>query len=268
MGDATGPGLIRTYYDIMGWPIMLPTKERSAFVDKIYSTKQQFFKEMVTKGEIPLRDGVAQFIDDILADGVRPVVLAGTSSAREDSVISSAMVNLGPSRAFRLQVLYLGSPADVSNALSSTDDNDEDDNNSGMTLDQGMAAAQAQAKKTAAASFTRAVNLQSSWGAGMRIDPALLAGKERAMLASPSFIAAVLTTMECAAADSVMVAASHSLMEAAKGVGMLVAGVPPSLAKRGGYSAMDAGFDGFGAGGGLTWRKVKAMVEAKKNRAS
>lgn len=266
MGDATGPGLIRTYYEIMGWPIMLPTRERPAFVDKVYSTKQQFFKEMVTKGEIPLREGAAQFIDDVLADGVRPVILAGTSSAPEDSVISAAMIGLGPSRAFKLQVLYLGAPADVSDALSENELQEESENTSGMTLDQAMAAAQAQAKKTAAASFTRAVNLQTTWGVGMRVDPSLIAGKERAMLASPSFMAAILTTMECSAVDSVMVAASHSLMEAAKGVGMLVAGVPPSLAARGGYSAMDAGFDGFGAGGGLTWRKAKAMLESKKKR--
>ena len=63
-----------------------------------------------------------------------------------------------------------------------------------------------------------------------------------------------------------MVAASHSLMSAAKSCGVLVAGVPPSLAKRGGYSAMDAGFDGFGAGGGLTWRKAKIMLDARKNK--
>lgn len=266
MGDATGPGLVKTYYEVVGWPIMLPTKERPAFVDKVYNTKVRIFKDMVDKGEIPLRDGVAQFLDDALADGVRPVVLAGTASAPEDSTVSCAMLGMGPTRAFKMQVVYLGSPADVSAQLTaSEDESEEDGEGAGMTMDQRIAAAQAQAKKTAAASFTRAVNLQTTWGVGMRMDPALAAGKERAMLASPSFVAAVLTTLQCSASDSVMVAASHSLMEAAKGAGMMVAGVPPSLAARGGYAAADAMFDGFGAGGGLTWRKTKAMLDARKS---
>lgn len=266
MGDATGPGLVKTYYDVVGWPIMLPTKERPAFVDKVYAAKCAIFKDMINKGEIPVREGAAAFLDDVLADGACAVVLAGTASAPEDSTVSCAMVGLGPTRAFKLKVVYLGSPADVDDQLSATEGGaDADpDPDAGMTLDQRMAAVQAQAKKTAADSFTRAVNLQTSWGQGMRVDPSLVAGKERAMLASPSFVAAVLTTLGCGGADSVMVAASHSLMEAGKGAGMLVAGVPPSLAARGGYAAANAMFDGFGSGGGLTWRKAKAMMEARK----
>ena len=272
MGDATGPGLVQAYYDLMGWPLMLPTKERPAFKDKIYSLKKRIFKEMVDSGDIPLRAGVTDFIDEVLEDGVKPVILAGTNSAREDSVISCAMLGLGPTRAFKLQVLYLNSPADVSPSLESgpgssgagSGDGEGEEEGPVMTMDQLMSAAQAQAKKTAAASFTRAVNMQTTWGIGMRMDPSLVAGKERAMLASPSFMAAVLTTLGCSATDSVMVAASHSLMEAGKGVGMLVAGVPPSLAARGGYSAMDSGFDGYGAGGGLTGRKLKIMLDRRK----
>ena len=230
---------------------------------------------MAATGDIPLREGVPEFIDELLEDGIRPIIIAGTSSAPEDSVVSCAMLNLGPSRAFKTQVLYLGSAADVKSALTKKsegggtdkddDDKDDDKDDSGLTLDQQMSAVQSQAKATAAKSFVRAVNLQTSFGAGMRMDPSLIAAKERSLLASPSFLAAVLVTMQVAAEDSVMVAASHSLMVAAKGAGMLVAGVPPSLAKRGGYEAMDAGFDGFGSGGGLSWRKLKSILAAKKS---
>jgi beta-phosphoglucomutase-like phosphatase (HAD superfamily) len=268
MGDATGPGLVKTYYEITGWPIMLSTSDRPAFMEKVYATKQKCFRQMVDTGEIPLRDGVLEFIDDVLADGIRPIILAGTSSAPEDSVVSCAMMNLGPSRAFKMQVLYLGAPADVAGSLMdpSSVGNDEENVDLTSNLELRMAQAQAQAKKVAATSFTRAVNLQSSWGTGMRVDPALIAGKERAILASPSFLAAVLTTLQCSAAESVMVASSHSIMEAGKGVGMFVAGVPASRGKRGGFSAADGSFDGFGAGGGLTWRKAKTMLESKNKK--
>lgn len=66
--------------------------------------------------------------------------------------------------------------------------------------------------------------------------------------------------MGCQASRSVLVAASHSLSEGAKSAGLFVAGVPPSLAARGGYSAMDVKFDGMGPGG-LTWRKLKSLLE-------
>lgn len=53
------------------------------------------------------------------------------------------------------------------------------------------------------------------------------------------------------------------VQEAGKSVGMLALGVPPSVAMRGGFSAADAIFDGFGAGGGLTWRKARLILDRR-----
>ena len=116
----------------MGWPIMLSTKDRPAFIENVYNTKQRIFKQMAATGDIPLREGVPEFIDELLEDGIRPIIIAGTSSAPEDSVVSCAMLNLGPSRAFKTQVLYLGSAADVKSALTKKSegggtDKDDDD---------------------------------------------------------------------------------------------------------------------------------------------
>ena len=130
------------------------------------------------------------------------------------------------------------------------------------SLARQVSDAQNSAKSSLATDFARAINLQNV-GAGMRVDPALLAARERAWLVSPQYVAALVAVMGCQAPRSALVAASHSLMEDAKGAGVLTAGVPPSLAARGGYSAMDAHFDGFGAGGGLTWRKLKGMLDAR-----
>jgi hypothetical protein len=53
------------------------------------------------------------------------------------------------------------------------------------------------------------------------------------------------------------------VQEAAKSAGMLALAVPPNVASRGGFSAADAVFDGYGAGGGLTWRKAKLLLRKK-----
>ena len=51
-------------------------------------------------------------------------------------------------------------------------------------------------------------------------------------------------------------------------MGMLTLGVPPSVAMRGGFSAADAIFDGFGAGGGLTWRKARLILDKRNEKAA
>lgn len=91
----------------------------------------------------------------------------------------------------------------------------------------------------------------------------LRAGMARAGLITPAFVGALVTTMGCPFSKTAVVAGQHSLMSAAKSAGLLVAAVPPSLAARGGYESADAQFDGFGAGGGVTWRKLRSMLEAK-----
>lgn len=192
LGDGTGTGLIKSYFNMVGWPLMLSTKERPDFVENIYRTKQRIFKEMVMSGNIPLRDGAVELLDDAMADGVKPVILAATASAPEDSAISCAMLNLGPSRASKMQVLQLAptsttenveenmsagtSPEDLLNQESERGGEDE---SGPLSFDQRVKMAQSEAKTQAATSFARAINLQNR-GVGMMVDPALRAAKERA----------------------------------------------------------------------------------------
>ena len=56
------------------------------------------------------------------------------------------------------------------------------------------------------------------------------------------------------------------LQEAGKSAGMLALGVPPGVASRGGFSAADAIFDGYGAGGGLTWAKANLILNKRRQQ--
>ena len=104
-------------------------------------------------------------------------------------------------------------------------------------------------------------------GLGIGVDPKLRAASARAGLITPAFVAALVATMDTPLASTAVVAGQLSLMSAAKTLGMVVAAVPPSLAARGGYScSSDAQFDGFGAGGGVTWRKLRLMLEARRQQ--
>jgi hypothetical protein len=58
------------------------------------------------------------------------------------------------------------------------------------------------------------------------------------------------------------------LQEAGKSAGMLALGVPPGVASRGGFSAADAIFDGYGAGGGLTWAKANLILNKRREQGA
>ena len=53
-------------------------------------------------------------------------------------------------------------------------------------------------------------------------------------------------------------------MQAAQSAGILAAAVPPALSARGVFNNADVTFDGFGPGGGVTWRRLEAVL-AKAN---
>jgi len=255
-GDGTGEGLVRAYYDMVrlspshspshspssalplsqspalsrssvvvrqvGWPIMLSTSDRPAFVEKIYSIKKQKFADIVDTRDFPLREGVKEFIEEADKAGARLVVLSGTVSDPKDHVVDAVLDLLGDALRDNIQVLNAG---DVSNG---GEDDDEE-----LSFEQMVAQVQGKGKAKSAASFVRAVNLQSR-GMGVRVDA------------------------------SVLVAVSNSLMSSAKSAGLFTCGVPPSLQGRGGYTAADGIFDGFGAGGGLTWRRLSKSLAARR----
>jgi hypothetical protein len=265
-GDGTGPGLIKAYYGLMGWPMMLATSDRPAFVENVYTAKRKILKEMIAKGEIPARQGIAAFIDEAAAAQVRIAVIAGTASAAEDSAISSAMLNLGPARALKIQVLNPGGTTGPSRG----DGEDGDGQLGGLEgptppsqiLEQQVRMARKAMKSQVATDFARAMNLQKPGGMG--VDPGLLAAKHRHGLATPEYLAAVVAAMGCELRRSVVVAATQSLAEAGRGAGLMTTGVPPSYSARGGYPSMDHVFDGFGAGGGLTWRKLGMLLDRRQ----
>ena len=229
---------------------MLSTSDRPAFVEKIYSIKKQKFAEIIETRDFPLREGVKEFIEEADKAGARLVVLSGTVSDPKDHVVDAVLDLLGDALRDNIQVLNAG---DVSNG---GEDGDEE-----LSFEQMVAQIQGKGKAKSAASFVRAVNLQSR-GMGVRVDASVLAAGVSTV--SPSYFSAVCATNGGSGAASVLVAVSNSLMSSAKSAGLFTCGVPPSLQGRGGYTAADGIFDGFGAGGGLTWRRLESKLAARR----
>jgi beta-phosphoglucomutase-like phosphatase (HAD superfamily) len=246
--------------------MMLASSERGAFLKKVHSMKVRILREMAAKGEVPLRQGVTQFIDDALAEGAQVAVVAATASVPEDGLISSAMFNLGPNRAFKMRVVGMGVGSGEGEEEGTSSESEGQEGPAGATFEQQVAAAQARKKAEAAKEFVRVYNLQKASGMGMAVDPKIMTAAERAGKLTPQLMGAIAATLDTPAGQTMVVAGGNTLMEAGKSAGMLTLGVPPSVAQRGGFSAADAIFDGYGPGGGLTWHKAKLMLQKHQDR--
>jgi len=225
-GDGTGEGIVAVYFNTVGWPTMLATTDRQAFARRVHELKRKHLRLLAEAGEIPLRKGVIDLVDEALGAGARVGMLAGTQSAPEDLLGQAAL------RAF-------GRERDVSvfNVPSSGDygDDDGDDEDSGpssssssepATMEAGFAAAAAKLKAQGAAAFVRSVAASKAadgddGGDGVVIDPALLAASRRNVASglSPTWLAAAAAALGVRGARTAVVGANSGTLEAARGAG-------------------------------------------------
>ena len=93
------------HWNEVGWPAGYDSQEKQQeLVKELHLRKTAIFNDMITKGEIPIRKGVLNLIDEALADGV-PVGVCSTSS--EQAVSNLVRVLMGDARADKIPI-YAG----------------------------------------------------------------------------------------------------------------------------------------------------------------
>ncbi len=55
--DGTALGMLRLYFETVGWPSLLPKNEHQAFAGQILKQKDKALKKLLQNGEVPLRRG-------------------------------------------------------------------------------------------------------------------------------------------------------------------------------------------------------------------
>ena len=226
-GDGTGEGIVAVYFNTVGWPTMLATTDRQAFARRVHELKRKHLRLLAEAGEIPLRKGVIDLVDEALGAGARVGMLAGTQSAPEDLLGQAALRAFGRER--DVSVFNVPSSGD------SGDDGGDDDGDSGpssssssepATMEAGFAAAAAKLKAQGAAAFVRSVAASKAadgddGGDGVVIDPALLAASRRNVASglSPTWLAAAAAALGVRGARTAVVGANSGTLEAARGAG-------------------------------------------------
>lgn len=264
-GDGTAEGIVSSYFNTVGWPVVLPSRERREFAVKIHELKRKHLQSMVDNVQLPLREGVLQFIDEVIAGGVPLGIVAGTASTPKEGVVNAVMQAMGPARASYIRVFSFGDEGDEDTDYD-TSSSDEDVWADSSVLEQRVAAAQARMKKENAQNFVNSMGRNGGrWGGldrgiGLSMDPALLAAEMRGTLISPQLLQACIMTMGASSSASAFLSSHNWTMKAANGAGMLTVALPPSLSRRGKYGHADCQFDGFGYGGGISWARLKLML--------
>lgn len=262
-GDGTGVGLVATYFGTVGWPTMLATADRGPFAERVHALKLQHAARIVAEGEFELRGGVRDVVDDALAAGARVALLGGT--AAQPGVADAARLALGSAR----DVVVFNVP-DADEEAAGDKTGDDDDDAPPASYEASFAAAAAKVKSAAAAALVNemaaARAASGGDGDGLVIDQALLAAAaaRAGPAASPQWLAAVAASLGIPCARCAVVGARSGLLAAARGAGMVACAAPPRAGR--GTAQYPAGVatvicDGFGAGGGVTWRKLAALMD-------
>lgn len=292
-GDGTGPGLIAVYFQArkgrvggggwqggsavagapptlppasqtVGFPTFLATADYDAFIMRVYDTKQDALRGMVAGGAIPLRRGVVDVVDDALAAGARVALLGATASDPADRLVDAARAGLG----FERDVSVFVAPAPGADAGAADGDASDDDAPSPpqLSMEASFAAAAARVRRAAAKDLvTQMAAARVGGEGGIVVDQGLLAAAARGPPpASPQWFAAVAAALGVRTSQCAFVGANAGVLSAARTAGVLAAACPPRAGRGSGeYPDVDALCDGFGPGGGATWRRLAAMLDKR-----
>jgi HAD superfamily hydrolase (TIGR01509 family) len=98
-----GKERMKHYFDNYGWPADVADKD--ALIKELHKLKTDYFMEIIESGQLPLRPGVARFVDEAIA---ADIVLAICSTSAERAVNLVAEVLLGPERKAYFNTILAG----------------------------------------------------------------------------------------------------------------------------------------------------------------
>ncbi|GFR47046.1 hypothetical protein Agub_g8731 [Astrephomene gubernaculifera] len=280
--DGSGEGLVRAYFGTVGWPLMLATSDRGAFVRRVQQLKEQQLERLLARDAVPLRQDVRQVISDAVSDGAAVSLLAGTQCVRAEQLAASCVRQLGPELTaaggpLRVFTFSLAPPSPDSSTSTGGASGGGGEGAEGEGGDVGAGSQQLSQLLSAAAGDLKqraALQLVCSWQqsvgkgggeggdqepVGLGVDPSLLAAGGSQQRLSPEFLSALVATTGVAAGRTLAVAASNGVMQAAAGAGLVPVAVPRKFATQGTFPAAVAKFEGFGAGA-ATWPRLRSLL--------
>lgn len=223
------------FFERIGWPTSLPTDEKEPFLKNVMREKHRALRDYVTTGNLALRAGIMEFLDDALGAGIPLVILASYSRNGED-VARCIAEKLGSERMNKIKIV---GQSEVENSFYGQ-----------LVLGKGVSAsldeylANEAVKAVAAEKQRVAKEVASMLTLSVEVDT-------NSSEMSKKVIASLRAGMEYAGVpvqSCILLAGSHTGVLAAERIGMPCIVVRSSSTSRAEFPSARAVVDGYGAG--------------------
>ncbi|CAA7394190.1 unnamed protein product [Spirodela intermedia] len=235
--------MLTLFFSRIGWPTSLPTNEKVAFLKRILREKSNALDSYVVSGNLPLRPGVENFVDDALNEGI-PVIMLTACSKSGDKLSRFLVEKLGWDRISKIKIVgkkevegsLYGQLVLGKGTTSTLDEQLAKEARKAVSMEKQRVA------EEVASALKISVDIDTSLPESFdQIVATLRAGAEYASL--PVY-------------DCVLVAGSQSAVLGAERIGMPCVVIRNSLTSRAEFRSANAVMDGFG-GADLTISKLR-----------
>lgn len=241
--------MVRMFFQKIGWPVTVPSKEYGAFVKTVIKHKKAELEAAIAAGKIPLRPGVDKFLDELQEGGLRAAILAVDTKCGEVAT-RLLLQRLGPERA--AAVVVVGQQDMV--------DSDYGQLTLGGGAYAGVEEALAAQVNTAVAAEKQKVakEVASMLRVSVELDTGSTEGTKRAVAA----LRAAAEMLGVPSPSCVLLAGSHAGSQAAISAGMVCIVLRSSITMRAEFPQARAVMDSFGPGA-LTLARLTRFVESR-----
>ena len=246
LGGGHAEGMLHAYFDNAGWPSGVTRSKdpgaRERLVQTLVVAKDCAIAEVVQRG-LELRDGAREFLAEALAADALVDIVGGTGSSPDDGVAEAALDLLDPEVACHVELCAAADAQEAANdCISSRFE----------AVKQEMLARQKQ----------EAANAILSSDLSLAMDGCALTDNSlRQRVMTPAALKALAEARGVPAERTVVVCNSAASVKAARAACMTAAVVRSRLTNSAEFEGALC-FQGFGPGGGLTMRRLEAMLDS------
>lgn len=268
-------------------------ERRLRWIDDVVRMKDERFLAMVREGRLKLRKGAAQFIDECLLEDAKVVLVGATASDPEEGVLPAVLEALGPLRAAAISVSDEGGAvhgADMSSSSSSASASPSSSSSSSSSSEKRQMSeadldsfgehvgAHDEAWEEARREMQHAMKARKgelladevggdlqrqSFDSNFVIDTGVFRTSTRSVVTAGA-LRAMLRDRNVAPDRAVFVGASRTTCTEANAAGVFNVVCRTANQADSQIVGVACVVDGFGSGGGLTMRYVKARMASWK----
>ena len=239
LSDGTGQGLLHTYFGkAVGWPSHVEEDQREDFVEQVLDLKAKVGQELLGQG-LKTREGVVEFLTEAASQpGVKVGLLAGTGGGGEE-VVRSALRLMLPDLVEKLEVVKPGNPSSRPN----------------LSMEAFLEEARMREKQELAQAAVQELGSDmTSLCAGLFVN-----NKDRKKL-NPQTLLGLSEQYGVEAEKTLLICNNSYSVKTARTAGIGSVVVKSRLTQGAQIPKASAKFDGFGPGGGVTFRRLSAVL--------